>query len=58
MDAFADARYVLKSRSFALVDCHCIDCQRSTGALSDLKASNDGDLTLPVPKFRRVRGPI
>src|SRR5947209_13550925 len=25
-------RYVLKSRPFALVDCHCIDCRRSAGA--------------------------
>jgi hypothetical protein len=25
-------RYVLKSRPFALVDCHCIDCRRSVGA--------------------------
>jgi len=25
-------RYVLKSRLFALVDCHCIDCRRSAGA--------------------------
>src|SRR5437867_11214001 len=25
-------RYVLKSRPFALIDCHCIDCRRSTGA--------------------------
>src|SRR5205814_10455976 len=25
-------RYVLKSRPFALIDCHCIDCQRSAGA--------------------------
>jgi len=25
-------RYVLKSRPFALIDCHCIDCRRSAGA--------------------------
>ncbi len=25
-------RYVLKSRPFGLIDCHCIDCQRSAGA--------------------------
>ena len=25
-------RYVLKSRPFALVDCHCVDCRRSAGA--------------------------
>jgi hypothetical protein len=25
-------RYVLKTRPFALVDCHCIDCRRSAGA--------------------------
>jgi len=25
-------RYVLKSRPFGLVDCHCIDCRRSVGA--------------------------
>ena len=25
-------RYVLRSRLFALVDCHCIDCRRSAGA--------------------------
>src|SRR5207248_2290871 len=25
-------RYQLKSRPFALVDCHCIDCRRSAGA--------------------------
>ena len=25
-------RYVLKSRPFALIDCHCIDCRRSVGA--------------------------
>ena len=25
-------RYVLKSRPFALVECHCIDCRRSAGA--------------------------
>jgi hypothetical protein len=25
-------RYALKSRPFALVDCHCIDCRRSAGA--------------------------
>src|SRR5919106_6744047 len=25
-------RYVLKSRPFVLVDCHCIDCRRSAGA--------------------------
>ena len=25
-------RYLLKSRLFALVDCHCIDCRRSAGA--------------------------
>jgi hypothetical protein len=25
-------RYVLKSRPFALGDCHCIDCRRSAGA--------------------------
>src|SRR5205823_14842707 len=24
-------RYVLKSRPFALIDCHCIDCRRSAG---------------------------
>jgi hypothetical protein len=26
-------RYVLRSRPLALVDCHCIDCRRSAGAL-------------------------
>ena len=26
------ARYALKSRPFALIDCHCIDCRRSAGA--------------------------
>src|SRR5207245_9404726 len=26
------SRYVLKSRPFALIDCHCIDCRRSAGA--------------------------
>ena len=25
-------RYLLKSRPFALIDCHCIDCRRSAGA--------------------------
>jgi len=25
-------RYVLKSRPFTLIDCHCIDCRRSAGA--------------------------
>ncbi len=25
-------RYELKSRPFALVDCHCVDCRRSAGA--------------------------
>jgi hypothetical protein len=25
-------KYLLKSRPFALVDCHCIDCRRSAGA--------------------------
>jgi hypothetical protein len=25
-------RYALKSRPFALIDCHCIDCRRSAGA--------------------------
>ena len=25
-------RYVLKSRPIAVLDCHCIDCQRSAGA--------------------------
>jgi hypothetical protein len=25
-------RYLLKSRPFALIDCHCIDCRRSEGA--------------------------
>ena len=25
-------RYVLNSRPFALLDCHCIDCRRSAGA--------------------------
>jgi len=25
-------RYVVNSRPFALVDCHCIDCRRSAGA--------------------------
>src|SRR5439155_10626008 len=25
-------RYVLKSRPFALIDCHCIDCRRSADA--------------------------
>ena len=25
-------RYSLKSRPFALIDCHCIDCRRSAGA--------------------------
>ena len=29
----AGTRYVLRSRPFALVDCHCIDCRRSAGAL-------------------------
>jgi hypothetical protein len=27
-----ETRYELKSRPFALVDCHCIDCRRSAGA--------------------------
>jgi hypothetical protein len=25
-------QYLLKSRPFALIDCHCIDCRRSAGA--------------------------
>jgi len=29
---YGGTRYVLKSRPFALVDCHCIDCRRSAGA--------------------------
>jgi len=25
-------RYLLKSRPFAILDCHCVDCQKSAGA--------------------------
>src|SRR5262249_7590574 len=49
-------RYVLKSRPFALVDCHCIDCRRSAGApymrggavaRQDLGVTNGGPRKIP-----------